>query len=96
VRARGTLESARWQYKVIGKEIHRLERGRCFTYALAAMEKTADRWRTVEIIEDVTPGKELACWMAAVFTKHQLSPLHFRDAVEDVLGCPDFTHGFDS
>lgn len=40
----------------------------------------------VAVLRDVTPDGDLALRMIQTFNRHQLSPIHLRDAVLDMLG----------
>jgi len=39
-----------------------------------------------ETLHDVSLHKAVIARMTYLFNKHQLSPIHFKDAVEDMLG----------
>ena len=55
------------------------------TFCLALEIRKSRQWEPAGIIHDVTTDPHLAMRMGELFTAHQLSPLHLRDAVEDML-----------
>lgn len=73
----------------------------CFTYFIKSQKKYApeignyhsfdlvayhELYRPpVAVLRDVTPDGNLALRMAQAFNKHQLSPIHLKDAVLDML-----------
>ncbi len=59
--------------------------GRYITYGIQAIRKTALGWEMGEIIHDVTTELRLAAELAQFFNRYQLSPIHLRDVIEDMI-----------
>ena len=54
-----------------------------FTYGLQCMGDCKGVWVQMDVIEDVSPSRDSVLRLADQFNSHQLSHLHFRDAVQD-------------
>jgi len=74
-----------WKYEVICEICFSPELGKYRTYGIQALEKSEQGWNVVKTIHDVSPDKKTAEKIADLFTQCQLSLIHFRDAVEDII-----------
>lgn len=66
-----------WRYQVVPEETSHPNIGKYHTYGIQIIPP--------ESIHDISTDKTIVERMANLFTEHQLSPIHFRDAVEDML-----------
>lgn len=74
-----------WHYQAVEEPWHAPELGQYLTYGLQARRKTKTGWEQIGLIHDVTTRRCFAKRLAELFNRHQLSPLHFRDVIEDML-----------
>lgn len=74
-----------WWYCAVEEQAYSQELGHYRTYGIQVIGKTADDWTVLDALHDVSTNQDTAKRMAALFTKHQLSPIQFRDVVEDML-----------
>lgn len=75
----------RWSYSVVKEFQHTPELGQYLTYALQASRKTNQGWEAVATVHDISSEFPFVQAMAERFNRHQLSPLHLHDAIEDSL-----------
>lgn len=61
------------------------ELGRYDTYGIQAKKKVIRGWEQIERIHDVTTDRKFASLLVSLFNQHQLSPIHLREALEDML-----------
>lgn len=74
-----------WSYETVKESRHGPELGRYLTYGLRAWRKTEAGGEEVDFIPDVTTQPRFAELLAELFNRCQLSPLHFREVLEDML-----------
>lgn len=74
-----------WHYQAVRESRHDPDLGQYLTYGLRAQRKTGSGWEEIELIHDVTTHFGFAKRLSELFNRHQLSPIHFRDAVEDII-----------
>ncbi len=74
-----------WRYAATSERLYSPELGRYVSYGLVAEVRNGSVWNQVEFIHDITTDRLVARQMAELFTEHQLSGVHLRDAVEDML-----------
>ena len=74
-----------WSYQPICESVFDPELGKYDTYGIRASRKTPEGWELIEFIHDVTTEKELVKKMARLFNIHQLSPIHLREVLIDML-----------
>ncbi len=55
------------------------------TYGIACVEKEGERLEVISEVNNVTGDGELADRLVDLFNKHQLSPQHLADVIEDIL-----------
>lgn len=70
----------KWHYCVILEKCYQSDIGQYHTYGIRVTGSNYE-----EIIHDVSVCKETVAWMTELFNLHQLSPVHLKDAVEDLL-----------
>ena len=75
----------KWSYRYVKEIRNTPEFGQYLTYGLQVGRKTEEGYVLVECIHDITVKQQLAENLAEAFSRCQLSPIHFRDAVEDML-----------
>lgn len=61
------------------------ELGRYDTYGIQAKRRVLHGWEQIELIHDVTTDRKFADLLVNLFNRRQLSPVHLRDALEDML-----------
>ena len=59
--------------------------GKYRTYGIQANGKTEEGWEPVQVVHDVSTELQFAERLSDLFSLHQLSPIHLRDVVEDML-----------
>jgi len=74
-----------YTYSVVEQQCCSGELGAYRTYGIQVAGRMPNGWEIVEVIHDIVFSREAAELMAALFTRYQLSPIHFRDVVEDML-----------
>ena len=74
-----------WRYRTVSEERYHPDIGKYHTYGIQAMWRASNGRRAQKIIHDVGTDRETVENMARQFTKRQLFPIHFSDAVEDML-----------
>jgi hypothetical protein len=79
------FQKSRWRYWAVAERGHSAELGGYDTYGLLAASTEPDGRGAVKLLHDVSPDGETVRSMAEKFTKHQLSPVHLLDVVEDML-----------
>jgi hypothetical protein len=73
------------RYYVIAEQ-QRTQNCCCYeTYGLLLETKAGSKWELTDLLHDVTPDFSNAKQMAELFTKQQLSGIHFRAVVEGML-----------
>lgn len=78
-------EHKNWDYQVIEETLDDPLLGKYRTYGIQAKCRAVHGWEQIELIHDVTLEADLAQRLALLFSQHQLSPLHIRDALNDML-----------
>lgn len=72
-----------WKYEVVVKECYHKDIGTYCAFGIAAHDaKSAKRY---DAVHDVTLKRQTAEAMAKLFEEHQLSPIHLREAIENML-----------
>lgn len=74
-----------WWYCAVEEQAYSQELGYYRTYGLQIIGKAEGGWSVLDTLHDVSVNRDTAEQVAARFTKHQLSPIQFREAVEDML-----------
>lgn len=74
-----------WRYEAQPEQQYHPDLGWYTTYLLSAEQKVDNSWEQMEIIHDVTPNRALAQKIAFLCTEYQLSPIHMRDVIEDMV-----------
>ncbi len=74
-----------WKYRAIEEHQHHPDLGEYLTFGIEAWEETRYGWLNVNLIHDVTPEFEFAQTMTKKFNCFQLSPIHLKDVVEDMI-----------
>ena len=74
-----------WRYEAKPERQYHQDLGWYTTYLLSAERKVHNGWEQAEIIHDVTPNRALAQKIAGLCTQYQLSPIHMRDVIEDMV-----------
>ena len=74
-----------YAYQVVCTELHSPELGRYVAYGLLCYQYLRGVWKPVSALCDLSLHSEEVLALAARFNAAQLSPLHFREAVEDWL-----------
>lgn len=69
----------RWQYSIISEISYDKDIGQFHTYGIQINGPNHK-----EILHDVSIFKNTVNYMAELFNLHQLSPIHLKDAVEDL------------
>lgn len=67
-----------WNYCVISKKIY-TDLGECSTYGIGLSAPNA------MTLHDISTCKETVVNMVELFNKHQISPAHAKDVVEDMI-----------
>lgn len=75
----------KWNYRATAEHCFSPEIGCYHTYGIQAEGRVANRWTVLETVHDVAVNRDVAEKTAILFTKHQLSPIHLLDALEDFL-----------
>lgn len=78
-------ENTNWSYWAVEETLDDPLLGKYRTYGIQAKHRTVYGWELIEMIHDVTLEANLAQKLARLFRQHQLSPLHIRDALDDML-----------
>ena len=73
----------RIRYIVESSDYYASETGNYTGYSIAAVD--SERGEIVARIADVTCDRALAAAMADLFNRHQLAPVHLKDAILDML-----------
>ena len=55
------------------------------TYGIQCMGSRSDGWVQLDAVKDVSFQRDSAVFLADLFNRLQLSPVHFRDAVLDCV-----------
>lgn len=71
---------SKWRYSVISENCYRDDIGKYQTYGIQV-----DGPNYTDTLHDVFTRKEIVDWMAELFCRHQLSPCHLREVVENLL-----------
>lgn len=79
------MRNMNWYYQAIAESMNDPELGQYDTYGIQAKKKVIRGWEQIELIHDVTTDRKFAYLLASLFNLHQLSPIHLRDALEDML-----------
>lgn len=74
-----------WFYQVTTEIICDQLLGQYRTYGLLVSCKTEKGWEQAEQIKDVTTDAIMAEKLAQLFNEHQLSPVHLKDALDNML-----------
>ncbi|MDR1706334.1 MAG: hypothetical protein LBS19_16900 [Clostridiales bacterium] len=74
-----------WRYYAAAERHSSPELGDYRSYGLYAEYKSASGWEPAGCVHDVTADYNTALYMAELFTGRQLSGVHLRDAVDDML-----------
>lgn len=82
---KGTGQNLIWHYQAVRESWHNPDLGQYLTYGLRVQRKTGLGWEEIGLIHDVTTQHCFGRRLAKLFSRHQLSPLHFRDVIEDML-----------
>ncbi|MGM9521502.1 MAG: DUF6514 family protein [Oscillospiraceae bacterium] len=77
--------SAGWNYRVMEETIDHPEFGRYITYGIQVGCETEHGWEPMDTLHDVTTDSCIAKLMALLFNSCQLSPVHLREVVGDLL-----------
>lgn len=83
--AQHSVTSLKWRYHVVEELSYSSDTGQYRTYGIQATGRIENGWELLEAIHDVAVNRNAVEAMAALFTKYQLDPIHFHDAVEDML-----------
>lgn len=75
----------RWRYGAVAEYCNSPELGRYHTYAIQVIDRRANELKILDIIHDITLSRRAAESLAALFNRRQLSPIHFKDVVADML-----------
>ncbi|MDR1706290.1 MAG: DUF6514 family protein [Clostridiales bacterium] len=76
----------KWKYYAVPERLYSADFGKWFySYGILAAQKTEGGWAFADMIHDAAPSFPDARRMAEMFTKYQLSPVHLKDAVEDMM-----------
>ena len=73
-------EQIHWHYCLISENYIHIDLGEYHTYGIQVRG-----FNFSEILHDVSPCKDTVVRMTEFFNKYQLSPIHLKDAVEDML-----------
>ena len=80
------METARSvRYRSVLETRNGVENGVYQTYGLLAEEEQDGEWHCKEIIHDVVLDGEMSMEMVQRCHRNKLSPIHFRDIIEDCL-----------
>ena len=74
-----------WEYRANPETLHSDELGDYPTYALEAWQRQGEGWVLADTVHDFSADQSYAVEAAQLFTRHQLEPIHLRDAAEDFL-----------
>lgn len=74
-----------WRYLVIPETMDDPVLGRYDTYGIQAKRKVIQGWEQIELIHDVTIDRKFVSLLVSLFNRCQLSPIHLREALEDLL-----------
>lgn len=69
-----------WQYGVMSENCRHIEIGKYHTYGIEVNGR-----EYAEILHDVSIDRETVNRMVGLFNEYQLSPIHLKDAVTDLL-----------
>lgn len=72
-----------WKYEVMKKEFDRDDTGVYTAYGIMVFEGEA--LEPCDAVHDVTLDEEIAINMVKKFNAYQLSPLHLREVIENML-----------
>lgn len=72
--------SSGWSYRVISEQLYNKEMGDYQSYGVRVTGPDYE-----DVIHDVSLYEDVVARMTEYFNRHQLSPVHMRDAVEDML-----------
>jgi L-rhamnose isomerase len=76
----------KWRYYVISERVYSADLCRwVHTYGLLAAEKRERGWVLIDLLHDAAVNAAEARHMAELFTKHQLSPVHLKEAIQDIM-----------
>ncbi|SBW09969.1 conserved hypothetical protein [uncultured Eubacteriales bacterium] len=74
-----------WWYCAVEEKSYYPELGYYRTYGLQIIGRVGDEWKVLDVLHDVSVSQNDAETMAALFTRNKLSPIQFREVVEDML-----------
>ena len=72
------------RYQTVCSVVQDSAQGYC-TYGLECLADCRGTWVQMDLIEDVSPSRDNVLFLADRFNSLGLSPLHFRDAVQDSI-----------
>jgi hypothetical protein len=82
-KARVLRKLQKFRYFTVTERLYSAELGGYRSYGLVV--RSADGWRLAGRISDVSPDAAFVSRAAALFNRLQLSPLHLKEAAEDII-----------
>lgn len=79
------MRQIKWRYQLFWETCSATELGLYSTYGIQVAQKTAIARKIEKSIHDVSTLRERVERSAYLFTKHQLSPIHLEEAIDDML-----------
>lgn len=74
-----------WEYRVIPEICSHPDFGTYTSYGIQVCQRQDQHCQFLSILHDISSKRAFVEELAALFTRQQLSPLHLKDAVEDLL-----------
>lgn len=74
-----------WRYRLVNETQFASEIGWFPTYGICAEERRRGAWCDVMTLHDVVLDRTLACRIVERLNSQQLSPVHFQEAVQNML-----------
>lgn len=74
-----------WEYHAISEICSHPDYGEYISYGIQAFQQEHGRLHLIAMIHDISTKSSFVEELAHFFTLHQLSPLHFQEAVEDSI-----------
>lgn len=74
-----------WEYRVIPETCTHPDLGTYTSYGIQACQRQGQRCQLLAVLHDISSRQFFVEELAALFTRQQLSPLHLKEAVEDLL-----------
>ena len=74
-----------WEYHVFSEPCWNPDFGDYTSYGIQIFQRQEQAWQSIAILHDISSHYERAEYLATLFTREQVSPIHFLEVLEDLL-----------